>query len=179
MSKKSQDNSPVESLEKAPIQTMLQPGDASEFAENAAKQIEPMQQGEAWTHSSKINNGGNTYHHHVFKVNNRPLFRHVLSESPHPFHKGFAEIRGVDDGDGLEIGLSVIRQTHKGKGLGTQLYKEQAKHHGTIFSDQYLSPSQEQVYKKIHQDPEFHAEFGQPFTTERHAVFYKKHPRHQ
>lgn len=114
------------------------------------------------------------YHHAIFSKRNQEAL-HMLSNHPDPFAKDatvYSQLLGDTDkfvGAPLIVQLSQVHPGHKGKGYGKALYEFALAHHGSLHSDELLSPTAQDVYRHL-QGKGVKVRFGKPDTRERHTA---------
>ena len=131
---------------------------------------------ERYEHSAKSTEvAPGIYHHALFSNRNQEAL-HMLSNHPDPFYPKatiYSQLLGDAERPAgpITVQLSQVHPEHKGKGHGKALYEFALKHHGTIHSDELVSPQAEDVYWHL-KGKGAEVKFGKPDTRERHEAKY-------
>ena len=131
---------------------------------------------ERYEHSAKSTEvAPGIYHHALFSNRNQEAL-HMLSNHPDPFYPKatiYSQLLGDAERPAgpMMVQLSQVHPEHKGKGHGKALYEFALKHHGTIHSDELVSPQAEDVYWHL-KGKGAEVKFGKPDTRERHQAKY-------
>ena len=114
-----------------------------------------------------------TFYH---KVHIRNGVAHIISkdkEGEDPVAHMIVENKSF----GPQIQESVVDVNHRGKGYGKALYLNALKHHGTLESDDMVSPEANKLYSKLAQHPNVYAKLDSFPGDSTHKLSFIKKPK--
>jgi GNAT superfamily N-acetyltransferase len=118
-------------------------------------------------------NGKEVFHHIINKPNGNGAF-HFLSSSPDFNQERPVAGMLVEDYDKSKPpSVALSSSDYSGYGFGKRLYQEAVKHHGSLQSDGFTSPSANKTWQKLSDNPDIDTSLGEAGKYDsRHVAIY-------